>query len=82
MYETYPRHDHLGLASLQVPDEVPLEAIPEALLFLDEVLGPVLANEVNVGRRRGPRAALARSTWWRRARGLARPARPPRSRAP
>ena len=49
MDEADPRHDHPGLAPLHVPDKVPLEAVAEALLLFDEVLGPVLADEVDAG---------------------------------
>ena len=47
MYERDPRYDDPGLAALDVADKVPLEAITEHLLLLYEVLGPVLAHQIN-----------------------------------
>jgi hypothetical protein len=47
MYERDPRYDDFGLAALHVTDKVPLEAITEQLLLLYQVLGPVLAHQLD-----------------------------------
>src|SRR3712207_677480 len=47
MDQAHPRGHDLRLSPLHVPYKVPLEGVPEPLLLLDEVLGPVLPDEVH-----------------------------------
>src|SRR4028119_1910135 len=62
--QAHPRRHDLRLPPLHVPDKVPLEGVPEPLLLLYQILGPVLPDEVHAHGRERPyllgRVVLAR----------------------